>query len=197
MKNKMLNFLVIILLIVAYNNCYTQSWGDKLNGYIIKKDNIEVKGIIKFKNHEKLQNGIIFYANNNPEEKLKYKPGDIKGFSIGESYYENTTYSPLGIGNKKYFLLLVIDGQIKFYKYYYEVKDAENRTVIEDSYLIQKGEGKKVTWDGIKFAQFQKGILKYVGDCPELKDKIESKEYQRRHIEKIIKEYNTWYSENN
>ena len=112
------------------------------------------------------------------------------------------------------FLLRKVDGQIKYYVWYFDedktkLMYSDNISLAElgKAFLFDESElwkneyarkGNEVTLTefGLKFLmKFAKNMSEFVGDDVELAQKIASKTegYKNINIEAIIREYNNWY----
>ena len=187
-------------------------------GYVITKKDDTIKGYLMLKNVISNQDKVWFYKTKDTPKKnaVKYKPKDIKAYRVGPRFYESHKFwpnIPTYVTNNArgyHFILRVIDGKIKLYKWYYESTvrskqranidfDNPGNTKIDLSFkekdlpfvpLIKK-EGEKIIFIN---SGFRKNILKAVSDDKELYNKIKNKApgyRSKTNLEEIVKEYNS------
>jgi hypothetical protein len=186
-------------------------------GYVITRSGDTIHGFIKLNNLVDNQRKALFYQNKNDEKYTeKYKPKEIKAYRVGPRFYESFKFWPQGEDRGYHFFLKVIAGPISLYKWYYEPQSrSEERVKIDEDNIANskidlsfsedelesetiaiKLNGEPTKMDNLKFiTNFKKHMSRYVDDYPELSKKIAQKQegYGYTDLEKIIREYNTWY----
>ena len=101
----------------------------------------------------------------------------------------------LSVGNsvesllRYYFLKLVDNGApLKLFIFYDETtSDDGMNTDFVERYFVQKDNRELILIGGLNF---RKTMLEIVGDCPDVAQKIESKEWRKRDLVQIIRFYN-------
>lgn len=97
------------------------------------------------------------------------------------------------------FLKLEVEGKLKLFKYYHTdhspiAYDASSNVIsgmypfVVERYFLQKGDD-QITAPG--FIHFRNQMKTYLKDCPGLSQKIESREFRKRDMEKIVSYYNS------
>jgi hypothetical protein len=215
--------VLIQFILLTISNIFSQEQPDTVKlftiypGYIITHQNDTIHGYILLKNKIANQGKVFFFNSaNDKEPSEKYKPRDIKGYKVADRIYESMKYSPQNTTMIYSFLLKEIDGPICFYKSFFDDKqrikidenDIWNSKIdfsFSESELKEQHVGKRRTEKELQFfdsmgylLKFKKNMSEYLSDCPEIADKIANKEkgYEWANLEKIILEYNDWYSRN-
>jgi len=196
-------------------------------GYVVTKENDTIRGYLMLKNLINNQDKVFYYKDMNTpkDDAVKYKPKDLKAYKVGPRYYASFKFRPsvstysANDARAYHFILRVIDGPFKLYRWYYETieksksrvktdKEHPLNTAVDLSFnedelshitLGRKLDGELIDFNSTKYlVGFKKNMSKLVSDYPELAKKIANKEEGYRHgdIEKIIKEYNEWYLKN-
>ncbi|KQR71145.1 hypothetical protein [Pedobacter sp. Leaf176] len=156
-----------------YPGTITTLDGKLLNGYILNGNNIDN------------QKECIYYSDYRDERTRKrYKPTELKGFSVENQQYKSMSYSgTLKFGKaEQHFVYLSKPGAISTYIYY-----SPNAQM-----LWAKGDEEPVNPSSLALS-FRKSILKLINDDAELAKKVDGKEkgYGILNMESIINEYNT------
>ncbi len=104
-------------------------------GYVVTRSGDTIRGYVKLNNLVDNQEKALYYKN--PEDKKyakKYKPKDIKGYRTGPREYESFKFWPGGgAANAYHFFLKLVDGPIKYYRWYYEPEArTQKRFVVDD-----------------------------------------------------------------
>ncbi|GAP42640.1 hypothetical protein TBC1_11772 [Lentimicrobium saccharophilum] len=212
----------LLFTILICTNLPAQQKGDTVRlwtiypGYVITLENDTIHGFIKLNNYIDNQRKALFYNNPDDEEyAVRYKPKDIKAYKVGPRYYESFKFWPETAARGVHFFLRLIEGPVTYYKWYYESpEDSKKRIVVDE-------EKQKITKIDLSFSEeklytesiciknggepeklstlnFKKTMSKYLEDYPELSAKVAGKQegYRAWDIEKIIREYNEWYTKN-
>lgn len=182
----------------------TQAHAKKVKGWIYRNnEKIEVTfkipfGIASGPVYERIQNRIVYFDQNGKRNVLK--PEDAKEFRFdyeGEEIRMVSVNGDLEDGapmtwGSRIFLKLEIDGMVKLYRHDYTQTNYSSTMAMSTSYnveryLLQKGNEKLKR---PRTLTFRKDMLQYFSECPELCDKIESKEFKKRELESIVEFYN-------
>jgi len=189
--------------------------GSILPGYIITLQGDTIKGYLLNINLWLNQKMTFLYKDPEDREgRVRYKPKEIKAYQVGPRYYESVDHPFTNSMRSDNFLLRKVDGQIKYYVWYFDedktkLMYSDNISLAElgKAFLFDESElwkneyarkGNEVTLTefGLKFLmKFAKNMSEFVGDDVELAQKIASKNegYKNINIEAIIREYNDWY----
>jgi len=189
--------------------------GSILPGYIITLQGDTVKGHLLNINLWLNQKMTFLYQDPEDREgRVKYKPKEIKAYQVGPRYYESVDHPFTNSMRSDNFLLRKVDGQIKYYVWYFDedktkltysdnisLADLGKAFLFDESELgkneyARKGNEVTLTEFGLKFLmKFAKNMSEFVSDDVELAQKIASKTegYKNINIEAIIREYNDWY----
>lgn len=189
--------------------------GSILPGYIITLQGDTVKGHLLNINLWLNQKMTFLYKDPEDREgRVKYKPKEIKAYQVGPRYYESVDHPFTNSMRSDNFLLRKVDGQIKYYVWYFDedktkltysdnisLADLGKAFLFDESELwknefARKGNEVTLTEFGLKFLmKFAKNMSEFVSDDVELAQKIASKTegYKNINIEAIIREYNDWY----
>jgi hypothetical protein len=185
-------------------------------GYVITNSGDTVHGYLMLKNLINNQGKVFFFNDSTQEDyTVKYKPGDIKAYKVGPRFYETLKFPVTNTTRTRSFFLRAIDGPITLYKSYFD--DKERVKIDEDdiwnskidlsfseSELKENLLGRKLGAEIVDFGsfsfllKFKKTMAEYVSDYPDLAKKIANKEkgYEWADLEKVIREYNSWYLKN-
>lgn len=139
----------------------------------------------------------VTYLNNKGQRKV-LKAKDAKEIIFK---YENETFRmvskphPYSLNRKKpryYFLKLEEEGTpLKLFIFYDETTSDDGMNSVHtdytEEYFVQKNNGELIQAGGLNFRKTMLGI---VGDCPEVAEKVETREWKQRDIKKIISTYN-------
>ena len=189
--------------------------GQVLPGYIITLNDDTVRGYLLNINLWMNQHMTFLYKSpDDAEGRVKYKPKEIKGYQVGNRYYESMKY-PFSYSIYPYnFILRKADGPVKYYVWYYnedrsklmspDVSLAEltkafvftEEELWKDEFA-QKAGGEFIRFDFKFLLKFAKNMAAFVEDDKELAQKVlnKVKGYQNVDIERIIREYNRWKAE--
>ncbi len=184
-------------------------FGKVYPGYIVKLSGDTVRGFVEHQERGTNQTKCNFYTDpNDKKSKVTYKSDDIKAYMVGDKIYRAIHYSGGLIGKAVRFNLLVADGHLARYMWYYKEQDinfqSSNETVYDfdkrintEKQVYQKGD--EQPFDHDKFAlRWGKVMAELVADDTELAAKISGKAEGygfTKHYE-IIAEYNDWYEKN-
>jgi hypothetical protein len=195
MKNKLIVFAFLLAFLFESN---AQDHLGRLHpGYVINNNQEFLNGFILMENKIDNQSRVKFYTEDNIRTKpVTYKPEDIAGYKVADRIYDAIPFGDIR-ANKLNFVLRVGDGEIKTYLWYHNEKNV-HKVIHEDkleSYMVlRKGDEKPVNI--AKFILFAKNMSEYVKDHSDLSERIVKKEkgYGLLNLDKIIEEYNEWYS---
>lgn len=191
-------------LLLMSQNWYDKSLkGQKIESYIITNQGDTIKGLLEYEAPYRLAKRISFY-HNNQEEPQKYRPFDIRGFSIyGKLWLSAMIKAPtmyeLGAVESRIptFLLPVIENApIHLYFHYFNgsFMGEEGKTIPAYSYVLLKGKNgyaySRGDWDWL----YNPKILDLVKDSPEIIDGIKSEEYTWDDLITLVKRYNYFKS---
>jgi len=194
-------------------------------GYVVTQDGNTLHGYLLLKNLAANQDKVFFFKN--PEDKkytAKYKPKDLKAYKVGPRYYESWKFKPPATASANdartyHFLLKIIDGPFRLYRWYYETLEQSKARLKIDKDQPLQGQvdlsfsekdlshhnygvtpaGEFIDLGTLKMlTNFKKNMSRLVEDDTELATKIRNKEkgYGYYDIERILREYNEWYLKN-
>jgi hypothetical protein len=189
---------VLTLLILAVNLAHSQEskkylkLKQKINyreGYILDKDSIKVKGLVKdyFVSELKIYSVVTFVHLDGTRE--KYKPNEIKGFGYAIYKFESDDSS---------FYKVIREGKkVSLYQKLHVtgfstpempgIPSVSNYSKNEDYYLKKHNE---TTFNIVNKKNFASEYSTYFGDCEEVANKILSKQYTIENIKRIVVKYN-------
>jgi len=182
-------------------------------GYIITNEGDTIHGFLKAQYPNDLlssnQNSCHFYKTKDQKKSTKYKPKEIKGYTLAGKHYVSMNYTGGTATKLKNFVLLVKKGGISEYVYYYQPDskavlvlgqqpnesktDYYNRIYSKKTVYYREG---ATPYDTQNLAMgFKKKMAGLVADDKELASKVANKEkgYRMFQLQKIIDEYNQWY----
>lgn len=173
-KKLMLQLLTIIFLILGYTLASGQD-------YVVTLKGDTLSGKVKYFGGNSNANKYIRLLS--PEgKKTNYKVLETKAFRI-----DNEVFHTLKLWNNYTFMKLVSAGYLNLY--YYQV---ENQTTWDGRFLFKKdGAGLDVPNLG-----FKKKLSQFLGDCPDVRSKIESGDFGRSDLDKIVDAYNACFNRN-
>jgi hypothetical protein len=199
-----------LLLIIAVIVISLHAYGRKLQGVIIVNGNskdvmfdINIRFIAGDPNFERTQYRIRYYDESGKKHILHPDDADeirfdFKGMQIRMISVPNTILGKSLFSNaSKIFLKLEIDGALRLYRYYYKQSTGGSfgaggayypgATFSADNLIFQKGNGPLKQARSIRWKH---DMLEYFSDCPELRERIESKDLRKKEIEAIVFYYN-------
>jgi len=167
--------------------CCTMIYGQMnfMNGYIITNKNDTIRGKIKYTTPA-LRSSKVVFMKNGDDEKLTYKPFQIKGYYVDNSIYDSKIYDidlALSYGYGA-FMERQNEGIVKLYYYWNTDKERGfTQTFIENDgdYLLE-----------VDFVGFKRQMTRYFEDFPKLQSKIKQGTYKKKDLEQIVMEYNEW-----
>jgi hypothetical protein len=134
-------------------------------------------------------------------KKRRVKPADVKWFEFESNgkvnkmvSMRNKPGSDLILGIKKnYFVLELVDGNVKLYRMLYEEKNFDSDTFESEHqrFILERDGVLKV----VNPINFKRDMSAYFGGYRELAQKIEDRDYRYSDLEHIVKEYNKWVIE--
>lgn len=187
--------------------------GQKLPGYIITNKGEKVEGYLKRFLKIKSQRKVKFFKSLDDKDPVAYGAKELKAYQIADDYYESHAYEGLS-GKTKVFLLRTIAGQLDVFDYYIMVEDDQGNELtlskegnkeitldfdgrkMQTEMLGVKADGERLKFSSPKLLfGFKKIMSKFLGDYPELANKIKNKEkgYKVLGLLNIINEYNAHF----
>ncbi|MEM7102963.1 MAG: hypothetical protein AAF502_07540 [Bacteroidota bacterium] len=174
-----------IILLLGWTVISTSAQTTWTKGYIVTNPGDTIRGKIKETTPGQRSVQIVFRGNNS-DEKIRYKPFNIKGFHVNERYYESKIYDVdvdlnYGFG---VFMERMNKGIVQIYHYWNTDKDRGfTQTFIENDgdYLLE-----------VNFMRFKWQMAKYFEEYPELQARIKDGEFKKKDLMKIVDEYNRW-----
>ena len=181
--------------------------GEKYPGYIIKNDGSKIEGYIQALPRaastafgDDNQTIVTFFSDpKNKKTKIEYKPEDLKEYMIADKHYVAMNYSGGLFAKPVRFLIVKKEGRIKTCMWYtWASYGSDGQSVYTEKEIFQKGDEKP-----LELSSFLLGYVKKMSELmkenAEIVKKINDKEkgYGVLNIEKIIAEYNEWYTKNN
>ncbi len=110
----------------------------------------------------------------------------------------------LGLGSifamsSSIFQKLEIDGELKLFNYYYTQQTGGgynastgvamgSYSYTVERYILQKGDGELKR---LKGWTFKKDMAEFFSDCPDLVERVESKDFRKGDLESMVRCYNT------
>lgn len=181
-------------------------YGTLYPGYVIDADGNKTEGFIKYRDRVSLQTNILFYTDkNNKKSKVKYKAQDLSEYKVADKVYHVIHYSGGLLSKPVRGNLLVVDGCIKQYVWYNKADDIstlrksssetqaefEERQYPSTTLFVKDGDEKPQTIAKMGLG-FAKDMPEWIGDQPELAEKVASKEkgYKALNMLTVIEEYN-------
>jgi hypothetical protein len=215
---KSLLLLVMALLTVSITNAQMEQpalqRGSLHEGFVVLTNGDTIHGFIKFTTFIANQFNVhLFNQKSDPKPSAKYKPKDLKAYSMGTIRYTSVPFSGKGVSRNKSLMISLVEGPVRLYKWFYDeslmldgqdLNEATGRenvlTVDLDEgiayqYFGVRGREKPVDFSSVKYGMnFKKHMSKYVSDYPELSGKIASRQpgYGYDNLDRIIEEYNAW-----
>lgn len=205
--------ILTALILLVSQLCFGQSWfkpalqGEKLPGWVVTTAGDTLHGRIKYANPGLMSYKVIFWDNETPDDRQKFKGKDLQGFFIEDDgvYWEMIKFNDGSLKLSKdqsesLFVRPIIKGRLSMYELYTLTNDKlleqEGNTItilpteLETTTYLQKAGGDMESLKHVKFLNFKKGMGKIVDDCEAVSKKVASKEYGRGKLYQIIKEYN-------
>jgi hypothetical protein len=202
---------VKLVLLVWMTTCSLLAYSDKVKGRIIFKQdtlnvtfNISPKWISGELSFERLQQKIKYIDVNGKKKVLLPDQAREIQFEFGaEKVRMISVPNTLGLGNvfassKNIFLRIIVDGRLKLFNYYFTQRSSGfysspgmttgGFTYSVEKFILQNEKGELKRPSEITF---RKDMAKYFSDCPDLVEKIESKDFRKNDMEFIVKYYNS------
>jgi len=200
-----------LLLATALVVLSLHTYGRKVEGIIIANGesrevtfDIRVPLLADEPNFERIQYKVRYYDENGKKQTLHPDDADEIWFEYdGMEVRMISCVNTIGAGSmfsvaRRIFLKLEIDGPLRLYRYYYKQTTpgyyggpgggfSGGTTYTVDNLIFQKGNGplkqpRSLGW--------KKDMLDYFRDCPDLRERLESKDLRRKEIEAIVLYYN-------
>jgi len=206
--NRLILYFILTLLLLSDTNAQEKlKPGNFYIGCIVKPGQDTTWGKIKYKsmihNHYK----VVFKEAYDQEEET-FEPSELDAYQISGLKYLSVPFSGRDSFKRHTFMLVIIDGQISLYKWYYNEKQQyfedndfwdytteidQDKQGVRIQYYLQRDGQNHVDVSSGKFAwKFNKTMANFLSDCPELAEKVKKKKegYKKEDLEKIILEYN-------
>lgn len=166
----MKNLVLSSILILATTTGYSQE-----DSYIIARNGEKFTGKVQ----------ISVYQNSTQSIVIKYgkKRKSFRPYQVKEVNIKGDTYHPLRLRDSYQMALLIKEGYLTYYKF----SSDESSTLTFDTPLLVKKDG---DMQEVPNLGFRKRLMDYLGDCENVVTKLDSKEYGRGDLDKIIDEYN-------
>ena len=182
----------LLLLLFASTLCFISRGQETgyAKGYIVTITGDTLTGLVKNKNMTPYR--VLIDIKFKREEKSKvetFSPDQLNGFRIGTKQYVSKE-GKLNFSLEKLFVEVIVDGHLSYYALEYTGFGAGN---ISEYVILEKiNEKSQLAYDERSVAiNFKKKMAEYLKDAPELVAKINDGTYTRKHVEAIVKEYNT------
>ncbi|HTH57253.1 MAG TPA: hypothetical protein VL728_14480 [Cyclobacteriaceae bacterium] len=111
------------------------------------------------------------------KKKTSYTAIQVKKF-----VKDGVTYQPIKYENAIRFMKVIKSGYLSLYAY-----STNQQNLFDGRYLLKRDDS-GVDLPNISFKRI---LAKYLGDCPQVKSKVENGDLHKSDIEKIVDEYNT------
>lgn len=221
MNIKSIPLILFFAIIIHFTNA--QGWfsaydrNDRREGYVIGIAGDTISGQIKYDYPVVMQKRVSFFQTLNQQNPILYGPGDIRGYGLEDKRWISTqvimdTYEGPFQFNR-FGIVESITGPISLLRIFEELDKKKKKINSEEAEIyyrntlynrnpssydhlyIKKNDGPAIPVFTKEFRKtFNEQILKYVGDHKELKEKINNKAWGKRDLEKIVNEYNRWFS---
>ena len=176
---------LLFILIMMLGAALSYGQFNFLDGYIINNQNDTIYGKIKYTTPA-IRSSKVIFVKNGDEERLTYKPFQIKGYYVENTVYDSKIYDvdlalSYGYG---VFMERRNNGIVKLYYYWNTDKERGfTQTFIENDgdYLLE-----------VDFVGFKRQMTRYFEDFPKLQSKIKQGTYKKKDLEQIVAEYNEW-----
>ena len=187
-------FLTLGLISIYILIGYTQS-DIYLDGYVIKESGDTIFGKLKFLTGERSCFEIRFIDDNS--ERIRFKIKDTRAYKRGDEFYIKKIYKrPLTIFNQGCYMKVLVDGDVKLYRFNYEINTPSGMGLngewlpggsgfCEDYYIEKDGELLLVDRD-----EFKDTVSEIFADYYELSEQIKSQSFTYREIVYIVEVYN-------
>ena len=182
----------LLLFLFASTFCFT-SWSQEtgyVKGYVVTIEGDTLTGLVKNKNTTPYRVLIDIKFKRDEKSKVEtFSPDRLKGFRIGTKQYVSKEVH-VHFGVERLFVEVIVDGHLSYYALEYTGFGAGN---ISEYVILEKtNEKDQLVYDEHSVAiNFKKKMAEYLKDAPELVAKINNGTYTRKHVEAIVKEYNT------
>ena len=187
-----MRYFRLLLFLFASTFCFI-SWGQETGyaeGYIVTVAGDTLTGLVKNKNATPYRVLIDIKFKRDEKSKVEtFSPDRLKGFRIGMKQYVPKDVK-LNFGVEKLFVEVIVDGHLSYYALEYTGFGAGN---ISEYVILEKvNEKSQLVYDERSVAiNFKKKMAEYLKDAPEIVAKLNNGTYTRKHVEAIVKEYNT------
>jgi len=152
---------LLLTVLMTFSLAFSYAQMNFVNGYIISNKNDTIRGKIKYATSAQRSSKVVFIKNGD-EEKLTYKPFQIKGYYMDGSIYDSKIYDidlALSYGYGA-FMERQNEGIVKLYYYWNTDKERGfTQTFIENDgdYLLE-----------VDFVGFKRQMTRYFEDFPKL-----------------------------
>lgn len=188
MKKVLLFFIACLVLQTAF--CQKKAKSEKKD-FIINNSGDTLYGKITGNITPAITSVRITFIDDKKGEKKVYKAHQIKSWHPygTDFYFESKEYRPENLPVEKegygVFMkrLTTYNGRVKLYEYY----NTDGQNGYTQTFLEKRGKMVEV-----KFMKFRKQMVEYFKDYIDLSNKIKTKKYKKKHLRKIVDEYNVW-----
>lgn len=158
-------------------------------GYIVSKDSIKVEGLIKdqIMNENKKFSKVTFVQKDGTKE--SYFPNEIRGFGYSMYRYvsDSSSFYEILSKTKKIGIYRKLTSTFYTTPSPFGTFEAINSSTLENLYIKRDSES---TFKLVRRRNFIEDFSEYFKDCPEIVEKITTKEYTHKDIKKIVSLYN-------
>jgi hypothetical protein len=168
-----------------YPGFYVTNTNDTINGYFYHGDQTG--------NQKKC---FFYKKETDPKHSSEFRPEEIRSYKVADKLYRSIPYSGGLLAKPLRFNLVNKDGAITEYVFYHEDGSGGSDPVFHKPHDAANSKPMSIQDFGLGFA---KKVSQYVGDYPELSQKVANKDkgYGMLKILEIFAEYNQWYASKN
>ncbi len=156
-------------------------------GYIVKFQGDTLYGKIRYSTPA-LRSAKVIFKQEGYDERVVYRPFQIKGYFVEEQYYESRIYDihpSLSYGLGVFMQRLNEDNApVKLYQYW----NTDRERGFTQTFLHREGEPLLE----IQVLKFKKQVAQFLKDCPEINTSFLKGKYNKRHLRSIVDKYNVW-----
>lgn len=184
-KGFRVKYLIIGLFMVVNLIGYSQN-KKYIDGYVITVTGDTISGKIKKANKEVSCNKFKFIDSKGEKIKIKIKNSDVFAYKRGSDLFFKKSYErPVVIGKMEGYMKLIIDGNVKLFRFNY-ISGGMNGVSYYQDYYLEK-EGAHIL---VYKMSFKNNMIDYFSDNEELINKIENKELKYSDLEEIVSVFN-------
>lgn len=200
MKTLILNLILFLSITTA------SIAGRTYPGYLILNDDVRIEGTIEMLSPT--LNEVKVKMVTTEGQKVSYKAKDVKEYGFNVESWNNTTQkyqsqiivyqrkkvirNTIAFGSKEVLIQRELHGSISLYNHYYE-RNSNIDGNIGHSFYVQQGNNELIWLTKTNYTEVLKRMTE---NYPELSAVIGTKNFNYKHITKIIQTYNDWMAEN-